>query len=234
MPDRPLDDPARPHGDAVDPVPGPSSGVSAFGDRIVTELVRRGVEGAGPWHSAVTVADDALVAAGGDRERAVRDVVASHVRMAAGSGLLTSLGGVATLLVTAPAGVTGLYLVCTRMTATIAHLRGHDLTSPVVRTAVLLSLLGPDGTDLCERTGINLQAVSLIAGLRRLPPEVREQLDRRIGFRLASRFSRRGALNLTKLLPLVSAPIGAGSDALATRTVATYADVAFAMRVHPR
>lgn len=222
--------------DEPEPVPetpvegAPASGVSAVGDRVVAELMRRGVGGAGPWHGAVEVAEEALAAANGDRDRAVREVVAAHVRMAAGSGLLTSLGGAATLLVTAPAGVTGLYLVCTRMVAAIAHLRGHDLSSPVIRTAVLLCLLGPDGSELCKRTGIDLRVVSLLAGLRRLPPEVREQLDRRIGYRLAARFSRRGLFNLTKLIPLVAAPIGAGSDAHAARTVATYADVAFTLR----
>lgn len=220
MPDEPV---------PVDP-PVPVGGVSAAGERIVAELVRRGVGGAGPWHGAVAVAEDAVLAAGGDRERAVRDLVAAHTRLAAGSGLLTSLGGAATLLVTAPAGVTGLYLVCTRLAAAIAHVRGHDLDTPLVRTAVLLCLLDRDGSELVERTGIDLREVSLISGLRRLPPEVHASLDRRIGYRLASRFSRRGALNLTKLLPLVSGPIGAGSDAMATRTVATYADVVFAQK----
>lgn len=210
-----------------DAVPARGGGV---GDRVVAELVRRGLGGAGPWLPAVTVAEEALAAAGGDRDRAVRDLVTSHVRRAAGSGFLTSLGGAATLPLTAPAGVTGLYLVGVRLAGAIAHVRGHDVASPVVRTAILLCLLGPDGADLCERTGIDLREVSLLAGLRRLPPEIHEQLDRRIGYRLASRFSRRGAFNVIKLLPIVSGPIGAGSDALAARTVATYADVAFAPR----
>lgn len=215
--------------DRPDGAPVPASG-TGVGERLTAELLRRGVGGAGPWQPAVTVAEDALAAAGGDVDVAVRDLIASHVRRAAGSGLVTSLGGIATLPVTAPAGVTGLYLVCTRMSAAIAYVRGHDLDSPVVRTALMLCLLGPDGADICERTGIDLTTVSLLPGLRRLPPEVHAQLDRRIGYRLASRFSRRGALNITKLIPLVSAPIGAGSDALAARTVATYADVAFARR----
>ena len=45
---------------------------------------------------------------------------------------------------------------------------------------------------------------------------------------MASRFGRRGALNLTKLLPVVGGPIGAGADAMSARTIATYADVTFA------
>lgn len=196
--------------------------------RVVTELWRRGTDGAGPFHSARAAADEALAAADGDVQAAVRRVIGSHVRMAAGSGLLTSLGGAATILVTAPVGVTGVYLLCTRMAAAIALLRGHDLDSPVVRSAILLCLLGPDGAGLAERTGIDRENTSLLSGLRRLPPEVRDQLDLRVGHRLATRFGRRGALNITKLIPVVAGPIGAGSDAMTTRTVATYADVTFA------
>ncbi len=154
------------------------------GDRLVGELVRRGIGGAGPWHSARRVAEDHLAEADGDVEVAVRRLIGTHVRLAASSGLLTSLGGAATMVVTAPAGVTGLYLVCTRLAAAIATVRGHDPADPVVRTAVLLCVLGPDGSELAERTGIDLQEISLLAGLRRLPSEVRAQLDRRIGYRL--------------------------------------------------
>ncbi|GLZ51238.1 hypothetical protein [Actinomycetospora sp. NBRC 106378] len=197
------------------------------GDPLVRELLRRGVGGAGPFSPARRVADDHLAEADGDVDVAIRRLTTTHVRLAASSGLLTSLGGAATMLLTAPAGATGLYLVCTRLAASIAHARGHDLEDPVVRTAVLLCVLGPDGSELAEHTGIDLQEVSLLTGLRRLPTEVREQLDRRIGYRLASRAGRRGVLNLTKLIPLVSGPIGAGADSITARSVATYADVAF-------
>ncbi|MEJ2870091.1 hypothetical protein WCD74_20145 [Actinomycetospora sp. OC33-EN08] len=215
----------------VDPdIPAPGSlpaGEHRGSERLAGELLRRGVGGAGPWHPARRVADDALAEADGDVEAAVRRLISSHVRLAASSGLLTSLGGAATMLLTAPAGATGLYLVCTRLAASIARARGHDIDDPVVRTAILLCVLGPDGSELAERTGIDLQEVSLLTGLRRLPSEVREQLDRRIGYRLASRAGRRGVLNLTKLIPVVSGPIGAGADSITTRSVATYADVAF-------
>lgn len=207
-----------------DRAPAPVGGV---GERLLAELWRRGIGGAGPFVSAEAIAADQLEACHGDVEAAVKRLVGTHVRLAASSGLLTSLGGAATMVVTAPAGVTGLYLLGTRMVAAIAHVRGHDLTSPVTRTAVLLCLLGPDGTELAERTGIDLDNVSLLAGLRRLPPEVRDQLERRASYRLASRFGRRGALNLTKLIPLVAGPIGVGADAMSARTMATYADVTF-------
>ena len=196
---------------------------SGLPDSVVDRLWRGATGGVGPFVGARSVAEDALGTAEGNVPTAVRRVVGTHVRLAASSGLLTSLGGAATLVVTAPAGVTGLYLLATRMAAAIAHLHEHDLAVPAVRTGVLVCVLGADGVELAEHTGLDLQNASLLSGLRRLPPEVREQLDARIGFRLTSHFTRRGALNLTKLIPVVSGPIGAGADAMSMRTVATFA-----------
>lgn len=196
-------------------------------DRLVAELLRRGIDGVGPWASARRVAADHLGEADGDVDAAVRRLVATHARLAAGSGLLTSLGGAATMVLTAPAGVTGLYLVATRMIAAVADVRGHDLDDPVVRTAIVVTLLGPEGAEPCRRVGIDLEVVSLLAGVRRLPEEMRVQLERRAGSALTGRFSRRGALNLTKLLPVVAAPFSAGADGLTARTLGTCADVAF-------
>jgi hypothetical protein len=190
---------------------------------VVDELWRRAVAGIGPFAGAASVADGALAATDDDVEAAVRRVVGAHVRLAASSGLLTSLGGAATLVVTAPAGTTGLYLLGTRLCGAIARLRGRDLDDPVTRTAALVCLLGGDGVELAERTGLDLVNASLLYGLRGLPDEVRDQLDTRIGYRLTSRFTRRGALNVTKLIPVVAAPIGAGADAMAMRTIATFA-----------
>jgi hypothetical protein len=192
-------------------------------DTLIDELWRRAVAGIGPFAGASAVADDAMAATDDDVEAAVRRIVGSHVRLAASTGLLSSLGGAATLVVTAPAGMTGLYLLSTRLAAAIARLRGRDLDDPVTRTAVMVCVLGADGVELAERTGLDLVNASLLSGLRRLPPEVRAQLDTRIGYRLTSRFTRRGALNVTKLLPVVGAPFGAGADAMTMRTVATFA-----------
>ena len=192
-------------------------------DTLIDELWRRAVAGIGPFAGAAAVADDAMAATDDDVEAAVHRIVGSHVRLAASTGLLSSLGGAATLVVTAPAGMTGLYLLSTRLAAAIARLRGRDLDDPVTRTAVMVCVLGADGVELAERTGLDLVNASLLSGLRRLPPEVRAQLDTRIGYRMTSRFTRRGALNVTKLLPVVAAPIGAGADAMTMRTVATFA-----------
>jgi hypothetical protein len=192
-------------------------------DTLIDELWRRAVAGIGPFAGAAAVAEDALAATDDDVEAAVRRIVGSHVRLAASTGLLSSLGGAATLVVTAPAGMTGLYLLCTRLAAAVARLRGRDLDDPVTRTAVMVCVLGADGVELADRTGLDLVNASLLSGLRRLPPEVRAQLDTRIGYRLTSRFTRRGALNVTKLIPVVAAPIGAGADAMTMRTVAMFA-----------
>lgn len=59
-------------------------------------------------------------------ERAIRDVIEQHVRLAGVQGFVTNVGGVVTMPVTVPANMAGIAVLHLRMAATIAHLRGHD------------------------------------------------------------------------------------------------------------
>ena len=201
------------------------------GDRLVGELVRRGIGGAGPWHSARRVAPGHLAEADGDVETAVRRLISTDVRLAASSGLLTSLGGAATMVVTAPAGVTGLYLVSTRLAAAI---RPSAATTRRPRGAHRgpAVVLGPDRSELAQPTGIDLQESRCSPDCGGCPPRSRPSSTAH-GYRLAGRAGRRGVLDLTKLIPLVAGPIGAGADDIAARSVATYADVTFWSRRTP-
>ena len=76
-----------------------------------------------------------------------------HVRLAAATGFVTGLGGIATLPVTVPAALAGLYVIAARMTAGIAHLRGYDVETDEVRSAILVSLLGSAGASVLATSG---------------------------------------------------------------------------------
>ena len=80
-------------------------------------------------------------------KRAVRAVIDDHVRYAGAQGMLTSVGGAFTAMVTIPTNITGLALIQARMVSVIAHLRGYDLEDPRVRNAILACMLGEDKVD---------------------------------------------------------------------------------------
>ena len=197
--------------------------LQALGEKLVRQVVELGIQGGGPLSAAVESAEEHLATAGGDREEAIRRLVATHVRLAAASGFVTGLGGIATLPVTVPAAMAGLYIIAARMTAGVAHLRGYDVDSDEVRSAILVSLLGSAGASVLRNVGVEVGQRSTIVALQRLPGRVLTELNTRVGFRLVTKAGEKGVVNLTKLVPLVGGPIGAAVDGVSCKTIAGYA-----------
>jgi len=197
--------------------------LAALGERLVAQVVDLGIHGVGPLTAAVQSAEQHLVTAGGDREEAIRRLVATHVRLAAASGFVTGLGGIATLPVTVPASMAGLYIIATRMTAGIAHLRGYDVETDEVRSAVLVALLGSAGAGALRDTGVEVGQRSTAVALERMPARALAEVDRRVGYQLVAKAGEKGMVNLTKLIPLVGGPIGAAVDGVSCKTIAGYA-----------
>jgi len=199
------------------------NGLQALGERLVAQVVQLGIRGGGPLSPAVGAAEQHLVTAGGDREEAIRRLVATHVRLAAASGFVTGLGGIATLPITVPASMAGLYIIATRMTAGIAHLRGYDVETDEVRSGILVALLGSAGAGVLRNAGVEIGQRSPAAALERLPARVLTEVNKRVGYRLVTKAGEKGVVNLTKLVPLVGGPIGAAVDGVSCKTIAGYA-----------
>lgn len=176
---------------------------------------------------AVEVAEEHRQAARGNSEVALARLVATHVRLAAVSGFVTGAGGLVTLPVTLPASVTGLYVLGARLAAGIAHLRGYDVHSEEVRSAILVCLLGSGASSALTAAGVEIGQKSAIAALRKVPGRVLLDLNRRVGFRLVTRAGTTGTINLIKLAPLAGAPVGATVDGLSCRAIGKYAKHAF-------
>jgi EcsC family protein len=199
------------------------STLAPLGERLVAQVVEFGIRGGGPLSTAVQTAEEHLMTAGGDREAAVQRLIATHVRLAAATGFVTGLGGFVTLPVTVPAAMAGLYIIATRMTAGIAHLRGYDVETDEVRSGILIALLGSAGAAVLRNTGIQVGQRSTAAVLQRLPGRVLTELNQRVGYRLVTKAGEKGVINLTKLVPLVGGPIGAAVDGVSCKTIAGYA-----------
>lgn len=201
--------------------------LNEMGQRLADQVLNVGIDGAGPIKGAREVAEEHLTTAGGDREQAIKKLVATHIRLAAVSGFVTGAGGLITLPVALPAALTGLYVTATRMAAGIAYLRGHDLRSEEVRSAILVCLLGSGASTALSKAGVEIGQKSALAALQRVPGRVLIEINKRIGFRLVTKAGEKGVINLTKLVPLVGAPIGATVDGVSCRAIATYARSTF-------
>lgn len=211
---------------------GDDKRLSARGERLVEQVIDFGINGGGPITGATPVAEEHLIAAGGDREEAVRRLVATHVRLAAASGFVTGLGGIVTLPISIPAAMTGLYIVAIRMPAGIAYLRGYDVDTEEVRSAILVSLLGSAGAAVVKRAGVEFGKKTTAAAFQKIPGRVLIELNKRVGYRLVTKAGEKGVVNLTKLVPLVGGPIGAAVDGVSCKTIASYAMRIFELQEH--
>jgi hypothetical protein len=202
--------------------------------RAAGQILGAAINGAGPLKAAAVVAEEVRSKAD-DTEDAVERFISLHLKLAAASGAVTGLGGLATLAITLPANVLGYFTLAGRLAAGVAHLRGYDLTSEDVRTALLLTMAGVDGaTEILREVGVRVDARGAASALRRLPDETLADLNARIGDRLLATGQFSGVVSLTtrvlkaaKIIPLVGAPVNATADWLAMRSVGEAAKVTF-------
>ncbi|KGN29871.1 hypothetical protein N802_10275 [Knoellia sinensis KCTC 19936] len=182
--------------------------------KLVENLLDTGIDGRGPFDSAATVAAKALTKNGGNVDGAVDDLVKSHLKLAGASGFVTGLGGFILLPISLPANVLGFYLLATRMTAAIASVRGHDITQPQIRTAVMLTLVGADADDLLAKAGMVAPTGRLTnLAAQRLPGPALMVVNKAIGFRLISTAGKKTFSRFGRNVPIVGGVVGAGLDA---------------------
>jgi hypothetical protein len=201
--------------------------VVARGQKLVGQILNVGIDGAGPFKGAIEVAEEVFKTRGGDTEAAVHQLIRVHVRLAATTGFVTGLGGLLTLPVAIPVGVGGYYLLGARLAAGVAHLRGYDVHSEDVRTAVLLTMLGSAGTEIVKDAGIKIGTKGLAAALAKVPGKVFIEINKKVGFRLVTKGGTKGVINGGKLVPLIGGPIGAIVDGVSMKATGRYARSAF-------
>ncbi len=192
---------------------------------FVREALNRAIDGVGPLAPAAVAADKQLREQRGNVERAIHEVIENNVRIAGAQGFATNVGGLVTMAVAIPANVTGLAIIQCRMVAGIAYLRGHDLSDPRVRNAVLALLLGEEHvTELVKKKKLPATPMALATA-----PVQDPSLDGTISAVVASDIftrvvGKRLATTVGRRVPVVGGVVGAGADGFATWKVGRYAD----------
>lgn len=180
--------------------------------KVVTMLLAAGIDGAGPLPSARSVAGDARRATT-STEDAIDRVVKRHIRDGRIGGFATSIGGFVTMPVAIPANVLEFYVLAARMVGSVAVLRGYDVDDPMVRTAVLLTLVGSRAEDVLAKAGVTTASGRVTSlALRRLPPGALMMVNKAIGFRLLRGVGEKFLSKLGRGIPLAGGLIGAGID----------------------
>lgn len=204
--------------------------LASLADGLSGRLVDLGIDGVGPIDGAREVADAALATAP-DRDAAVKELVADHLKLAAANGFVTNLGGFATMAAALPANLVGFYALATRLSAAIAHVHGHDLDDEVVRATVLVTLTRDDAGDLLSKAGsipgVKTSSLPMRAVLRQMPASAVGVVNKGVAFSLLSSVVGKGAARLGRFVPFVGGAVGAGLDVLLMRQIANTAKEEF-------
>ncbi|WP_409485033.1 EcsC family protein [Arsenicicoccus dermatophilus] len=201
---------------------GDEQRVAAAAKAVTDKIMSVGVHGAGRWKGAAQVADEHLDRHG-DVDKAVDRLIATHVRMAAASGFLTGLGGIAVMPVAVPADMGALWVLQGRLAGGVAHLRGYDLSTEETQSIILMSLLGSSAAETFAKAGVKIGTNSTKALIGKIPGQVFREINRKVGYRLVTRAGTTGVVNLIKLVPVAGGVVGGSVNGASTHAVGTWA-----------
>lgn len=198
---------------------------------VLRRVLEVAIDGKGKWPSARAAAGRHLERSGGSAEQAIDAIITSHTSLASGQGLLTNLGGLATMPVAVPANLTGLAVLQVRMVASIAHLRGYDINDSRVRTAVVMCLLGGEQIGRKVARGDLPTTPMAVATAPVFDPELDSRVARTVLADLVESVGGKHlALMLGRRIPLLGGGIGAVYDGVATRQLGHFARSEFRTR----
>ncbi|WP_349774697.1 EcsC family protein [Acinetobacter pittii] len=139
------------------------------------------------------------------------------------SGFITGLGGIITLPVAIPANVASVMYVQIRMIAAIAHMGGHNLNDDRVRSLVFVCLTGNAAKDILKDVGIVVGKKLAENAIKNISGKTITAINKKVGFRLLTKFGEKGAINLGKAIPLFGGIVGATFDSITTNTIGNIA-----------
>lgn len=151
---------------------------------------------------------------------ATKELVNNQVLKCTTSGVLTGFGGAVTLPVTIPANVGSVLYVQMRMIAAIAYLNGYELDSDATQTFVYACLAGVAVNELLKRVGVTVGTKVATNLIKKIPGKVLTAINKKVGFRLLTKFGSTGVVNFGKLVPGVGAIVGGTFDYTETKIIA--------------
>ena len=212
----------------------PNAGVVAVAEGVTADVFHQVLEtaisGKGRLPGAKAAAKK-LIVKHQDPELAVSRAVTDHIAMASGQGFATNWGGIIFSMVTIPANLAAATFVQARLVATVAHLRGYELSDPRVRSAILMVMLGPNAAEAMVARGALPSTPLAVATAPVFDPD----LDGRICHALFDRTvghlgGKRLGVLAGKWIPFIGGGVGAVVDGWSMRSVARLAVKEFPSR----
>lgn len=139
------------------------------------------------------------------------------------AGFLLGIPGGPALIATIPADLASTIYVQLRMIATIAVIGGYDVNEDIVRSMVYCCIGGLSANKAFKEVGIVIGEKAALAGLKKIPGKVLGAINKKVGFRLVTKFGQKGVINLGKLVPVAGGILGGGFNLAETAAIAKIA-----------
>lgn len=200
---------------------------SSKASQWITWLLEAAIDGVGPLDDVVCTSNRILAKTAGDKEQAIKQLTTSEMRTLGLTGFISGLGGLATMPVAMPADLALYQLRSTRLAACVAHLRGYDIASPIIRSLIVLSLAGEEGNRIAQRHAIELGSFESVGRMHDLPEAALKEMEQAVGLRLLAGAGVKGALNLVRFVPVLGGIASGAVNMLAVRDVVNAASKNF-------
>ncbi|TXD97814.1 EcsC family protein [Psychrobacter frigidicola] len=187
----------------------------------------KAVQGIPGMGSAIDLAEDYMTGPGTTEDK-VNSLIRWQNTKAGSAGFIAGLGGLITLPVALPVNIASLIYVHIRMVAAIAHMTGHDLKNDKVKALIYLCLLGSSMDEVAKDSGITFGTNFTTSYIEKNVTGVAlTKIKRAVSFRLVTKFSTRGLINLGGVVPVLGGVICGGFDIFTTNIVGNQARKAF-------
>jgi uncharacterized protein (DUF697 family) len=160
-------------------------------------------------------------------DEAVAALIAWQTGVAGAAGFVTGCGGFVALPVAMPANLASALYIQARLIAAIAHLRGHDITSPDVRTLALACMTGSKAADTLKDAGVRFGTRMTRDAVGWASPALFKKVERVAGVSATCAAGAGNAAKFGKFVPVVGGVVAAGFDAAMTQLIGRTADRVF-------
>ncbi len=181
--------------------------------KILDSIYDKALQGLPATPTIEELAEGYLKVNNNDKEKAIDSLIKWAVVKSSASGFVSSVGGLITLPIAIPAGLTASFYIQMRMIAAIAKVSGYDPRSDQVKTLVFCCLIGDSCMNILKEVGVKIGQKLTGKVISSISRETLIAINRSIGFRLVTKFGQKGIINLGKCIPVVSGVIGGTFDA---------------------
>lgn len=185
------------------------------------------------FDSATEMADNYMLKTKSPR-KAANSLIRWQNTKAGTSGFITGFGGFVVMPLTIPINLASVLYIQLRMIAAIAHIGGYDLKDDRVRTLAYTCLAGNGAKDILKDVGIVVGRKMTTEMIKNISGKTLIAINKKVGFRLLTKFGEKGVINLGKAVPIAGGIIGGAFDGFTTNAIGNIARNTFIEKIESK